>query len=173
MKDITSTSFGLTIAYMLPGMVGAYSLVPLSQPLGDLFKGFLTAPSNVGLFFVLALVSLTIGLQITAMRWIIYECVLCFRWKLTANDFALLNSDSKLAAFRAVVDEHYRYHQFWGGMSIALPCLYLSVDLFTNIPIAKACLLRIASFSLELVTCSAAIVAYKRYVTRAKLILKG
>jgi hypothetical protein len=26
-----------------------------------------------------------------------------------------------LQAFRAAVDEHYRYHQFWGAMSLIFP----------------------------------------------------
>jgi hypothetical protein len=173
MKDITSTSFGYVIAYILPGMIGLYSLCPISPPVKELFKGFLTTNSSIGLFFIAALVSLAVGLQITALRWLIYELMFCRCRKLTADEFASLGVGSKLDAFRAAVDEHYRYHQFWGGMSIVLPGLYLMADGFLKIsPQRNGCFLA-ASVLVELVTIAAAIVAYNRYITRSKQILKG
>jgi hypothetical protein len=176
MKDVTSTSFGLLIAFLLPGLVGFYSLTYWSTGVTNVFNTFLTASSNVGLFFLVISGGLVIGLQVTLIRWLVYERLLCKSVQLKPSDFVKLGADeSKLNAFRAAADEQYRYHQFWGGMSIVLPILF--VGWFSDSLCALSWLgrsLAIAAFLLiELLTIYGAKVGFELYVTRAKQILKG
>ena len=51
-------------------------------------------------------------------KWFLREFVL------KASDSAGLADEAKLAAFRAAIDEHFRYHQFWPGMFLILPLVY-------------------------------------------------
>ena len=61
MKDVTSTSFGLVIAYLLPGLMALYALSYFSIPVHALFLTFLKAESNVGLFLLVDAVCLLLG----------------------------------------------------------------------------------------------------------------
>jgi hypothetical protein len=124
MKDVTSTSFGLLIAYLLPGLVALYAFSLWLNSIQSQFKVFLTAESNVGLFLLVVLAAITLGLQVTAPRWVLFELILfkLLFWLiskkqyrkhvLSSEDFLILGVRSKLEAFRAATDEYYRYHQF-------------------------------------------------------------
>lgn len=135
---------------------------------------FLTTESNVGLFLLVVMVALAIGLMIAALRWVIYELLLCRSNRLRPEDFGHLGLDEKrLEAFTAAVDAHYRYHQFWGGMSIAIPFLYGSW-LYANYADLYSRAIGISFVALvltELLSGSAAVSSYKNYVGRARRIL--
>src|SRR5204863_3172409 len=72
-------------------------------------------------FFLLAFGALIIGLQLTLIRWFLFEICFSPAGSLAPSEFAALKDDKILGAFRAAVDEHYRYHQFWGGMAVVFP----------------------------------------------------
>src|SRR3954451_1682001 len=171
-KDLGSTSFGLLIAYILPGLVALYGLSFWLTPVASLFAGFLTAESTIGLSLLVVLMSIAIGLYVTVVRELIFERVICRTSKLCADDFSGLGSEAKLSAFRAAVDEMYRYHQFWGGIFIVAPLVY--VGWLTHTPHSISF---VASLSLligvEVLSLYAAIESFKRYIFRANLILKG
>lgn len=176
MKDVTSTSFGLLIAYVLPGMVGFYSLKYYSCNVKIIFETFLTANSNVGLFFMVILAALVIGLTVTTYRWLIYECIFCRSQRLKAADFAAIgDNENKLIAFRADTDELYRYHQFWGGMTLVFPLFIVGLLIENVNSMSKSIFILccIGSFATEIIIGKAAIEAYNRYVIRAKAIMGG
>lgn len=176
MKDVTSTSFGLLIAFFLPGLAGFYSLVFWSSRVKNLFNTFLTAESNVGLFFLVFAGAVIIGLQITLLRWLLFER--CFRKSVRFDpaDFAVLGTDeNKLAAFRAVVDEHYRYHQFWGGMFLVIPVFFAGwlVESWPSLHSFYKILSILGFVLIEVVTGYGTVAAFKNYITRGKQILRG
>lgn len=175
MKDVTSTSFGLLIAFLLPGLAGLYSISFWSLRIRTVFETFLTAQSNVGLSILVLLAGLTVGLIVTVLRWGIFECGVSRKYSLGAAEFAKLDSDSKLASFRAAVDEHYRYHQFWGGMFVVFPFLFIGAlkEYWSAMTDARVVLFFVALVIMEIITGVAAHVAFKNYGTRAKHILTG
>jgi hypothetical protein len=174
-KDVTSTSFGLFIAFLLPGLVGLFAVSFWFPIMRSLFTTFLTAESNVGLFFLVILASVVIGLEVTVIRWVLFEELLCRPSRLRPEDFANLDSESKLTAFRACVDEHYRYHQFWGGMTIVIPILYAGWlhHLLGGLTGSTTFFSMVMLIGLEFLTVIGAIRAYRYYVTRARRILTG
>jgi hypothetical protein len=175
MIDITSTSFGLLIANVLPGLVTLFGLSYFLPELRRLFDTFLNGESNLGLFLLVALMSITASLLVTLVRWYIFELHLCRKIHLNPDDFDGLSGTGKITAFRAAVDEHYRYHQFFGSMTIALPVLFLGWALgnsifdetWTGIVSTTIFLL------LEILTFYAAYMGYVSYVERSKHIMKG
>jgi hypothetical protein len=173
--DITSTSFGLIIAFLLPGLTGLVSLSFWSVSVLRIFQAFLTAESNVGLFLMVVLAALTMGLLITVVRWVLFECWFCRSERLLPADFTSLGRKDKLEAFRAAVDEHYRYHQFWGGMTVALAMFY--AGWLHSVPPALQCLTTLWSLvvflGLEVLMVVAAKAAYRNYVARSKSIMTG
>jgi len=176
MKDVTSTAFGLLIAFLLPGFVGLYTLTFWSPTVRHVFDNFQTAQSTVGLSLLVVLAALAAGLEITALRWVLFESWRSKRSRLKSTDFALLGLDEgRLSAFRAAVDEHYRYHQFWGGMSIVMPFFYFGLQRGSCADLPMACGgWGLFLFSVvEAVTIVAACEAYRMSVGRAKEIMKG
>ena len=77
MEDVTSTSFGLVIAYLLPGFAAFFAVSFWSPPISDLFSKFLEAESNIGRFLLVIVCSLIAGLEVTIFRWIFFEKWLC------------------------------------------------------------------------------------------------
>jgi hypothetical protein len=128
-QDVTSTSFGLIIAFLLPGTVALFSLSFWFASVGDAFHTFLTAESNVGLFLFLLLGALAFGFVVSAVRWCVYEILLGRSKRVygpgpTAEQWKRLAESERFVAFRATIDETYRYREFFGGVTIAAPGLF-------------------------------------------------
>jgi len=129
--NITSTAFGLIIATLLPGLAGLYGLSFWSSALRRTFTTFQTSESNVGLFLLIVLAALALGLVASAIRWVVFERSFELgrfkinRDRLEPDQFQTLTKQDHLPAFKAVVDEHYRYHQFFGGAFVVWPILYV------------------------------------------------
>jgi len=173
MKDVTSTSFGLVIAFLLPGLALFYGLSFWSSRIKVVLQKLLTSDPDAGLFILVLLGALSLGLLITPFRYLLYERWLSEKDRFVPADFSKLGEEGKLLAFRAAVDEHYRYHQFWGGMTIALPIIYCgwliefwscSISIFLSILIFVL---------IQGVTGYAAWDALKKFLSRARPILKG
>lgn len=192
MKDVTTTSFGLVAAYLLPGVLGLYTLSLWSTQVEQFLKSFMTAQSSFGLFFFVSLLALIIGVELTAIRWVVFELGACRNIRLLPADFAGMTSQDKASAFAVAIDENYRYHQFFGALSIVIPIMGVSLARRFGFPTmgvvllptlalqhprmatyARACWWTFGFLILEAVTVAAAIEAYRRYVARAQRILKG
>jgi hypothetical protein len=122
MKDVTVTSFGLVIAYLLPGLSLLYTLGFWFPEIHSLFQAFLTTASNFGLFVIVVLVSLIAGLIVHGIRAVFYEYVFCKKEnRFQHAQFKKFTSTGRAEAFRSLVDEMFRYHQWWGALSIIWP----------------------------------------------------
>jgi hypothetical protein len=124
MKDLTSTSFGYLIAFLLPGMFGLYALSFWFPQVGVLLHPLLNPDTTVGPSVVFLLISIGMGLCVSAARFFLFEKFLCRDHHLPSDMFARLTEKEKLTSFKAVVDEHYRYHQFYGGCAVSLLILF-------------------------------------------------
>ncbi len=174
MKDLTSTSFGYIIAFLIPGLIGLYALGCWSGQVSQLIQPALRADATVGPSFILLLVALGAGLVISAVRFVVFEKVICRSHRFPQDMFAKLVEENKLPSFRAVVDEHYRYHQFYGGAAVAGAALYAGW-----VAQAPCACVRVWSwvtlfFTLsEILLVYAAWDAFIRYVERGNTIVNG
>ncbi|MGA8431446.1 MAG: hypothetical protein WB729_16605 [Candidatus Sulfotelmatobacter sp.] len=124
MKDLTSTSFGYLIAFLLPGIFGLYALSYWLPQVGVILQPVLKADATVGPSVVFLIVAVGMGLCVSALRHWMFERLLCKKHELPHNLFALLYAEGRLATFKSVVDEHYRYHQFYGGCAVAVLVMF-------------------------------------------------
>jgi hypothetical protein len=67
---------------------------------------------------------------VNAVRLALYELLLgrikrLYRERPTREQLARLSEADNFAAFRAAIDELYRYHQFYGGTTLAGPALFV------------------------------------------------
>jgi hypothetical protein len=119
-KELTSTSFGYIIGFLLPGLFGLYGLGLWLRDVQDLLKPAASTDATIGPSFFLLLSALTMGLLLSAVRFFTFEKWICKSHSLDADIFKKLAGIDKLAAFNAVVEQHYRYHQFYGGCAVAV-----------------------------------------------------
>ncbi|MGA2501269.1 MAG: hypothetical protein ABSH20_26315, partial [Tepidisphaeraceae bacterium] len=135
MGELSGRNFGLVIAYMLPGLVCLAGLSPFSpmvrswlamtgsgNPAGSAGPG---APSVAGFCFV-ALASLAAGLMVSAVRWAAVDS-LHHRTGVTRPAWEDATLSVKLEAFDYIVENHYRYYQFYANMLVALPFSYAAL----------------------------------------------
>lgn len=173
MKESISSSFGLLIAFLLPGVVGFHALAFQFPELDDLYTRFLVAESNVGIFFYVVLIALVIGLQITVFRWIVFEEIVFKRiprYKIPGGLYKKLSDDKMLSAFRAAVDELYRYHQCYGGLAVGYLLYFLLAPKPENLTDFQW---YAVSVVVEGLTIAAAFDSYKRFADKVWAILGG
>jgi hypothetical protein len=175
MKDLTSTSFGYVIAFLLPGLLGLYALSYWSSGVGELLQPALKADATVGPSIILLLIALGIGLCISAIRFFAFEKFLCRKHSFPADMFAKLTAENRLTSFKAVVDEHYRYHQFYGGCAVALVVLcagWLHSQVHAG-RCGRLVLISLGFLAFEGMLIQTAADAFKRYVERGTTIVQG
>jgi len=172
-KDITTTSFGLLIAYLLPGLVGLYAGRYWLDEVDRLFTTLGTISASFGLFLLVALAGLATGMLVTPVMSVLYEVLLLRDKKLDASAVGKLAETGKYGAFGAVIDEQYRYHQCWGNMSLVL--LPLALGWFhtrwSGLSFVGKSTAVLCSVILEGAVIWAAIEAYRRYIDRATALL--
>jgi hypothetical protein len=115
-SDVIDNNFGVVIAFWLPGFLLlwglAYSFPQVSALIPKPTEG--DAPT-VGGFLYVALASLAVGLIVSAIRWMIVDTLMHatgVRQPRTIEYKQLKNQDV-LNAFQAVVENHYRYYQYY------------------------------------------------------------
>ena len=123
-KELTSTSFGYVIAFILPGLLGLYGLALWFSGIDTLLKPALSPETTIGPSFFLLFCALTLGLLLSSARYFVFELWLCKAHKFPGTMFRELRKNGNLIAFTAVVEQHYRYHQFYGGCSLAMFILF-------------------------------------------------
>lgn len=131
MRDLSRT-FGLIIAFLIPGFVGLWAGAGVvDDPLGRWFELAETADSQAGVILFLVAAAIGTGVLISASRWIVLEVILfgllgfLFKKRLgdltrPRLDYSGLDAEPKTRALEALVENFYRYHLFYGNMLIAV-----------------------------------------------------
>jgi hypothetical protein len=120
---LTDSSFGLTIAYLLPGFMSLWGLAALS-PTVRTWLGTPTADApSLGGFLYVTVASLTAGLVLSTVRWFLLDRLHhATGLKTPKRNFARLQEQG--AAFSILVADLYRYYQFYGNMMFAVAFTY-------------------------------------------------
>lgn len=125
MKDVTSTSFGLIIAYLLPGVAALYGTTFWFAKTNEVLQTVLAGKSDISLSLLIAGTAVLVGLLLNVLRWLFFECLIYRCIKLSPSVFAAMKDEHKLQAFLAVIEETFRYHQFLGNIALLTPFIYL------------------------------------------------
>lgn len=119
MTEVTAQNFGFLIAYILPGLVVVVAVGNYSPTVQAWFGVMPSNTPTVGGFLYVTLASVAAGMTVSAVRWLLLDPLHHAtgirepKW-----DFAAL--PDRLNAFLAMVENHYRYYQFYGNMVVAL-----------------------------------------------------
>lgn len=140
MSDSTTRSFGLVVAYIVPGFVGLAGLTPIFPVVGTWLQPIDQSDLGFGPPIYALLGATAVGLIVSCFRWILLDQL--HHWtgvrRPELNDGQLTES---LAGFDYLVQSHFRYYEFCGNTLIAglwaygvhrvastLPSLGLSTD---------------------------------------------
>ena len=112
-------NFGVVIAFVLPGFVCLWGASCWSSTVAGWLSVVPTANATVGGFLYASLGSLAAGLTASAVRWAIVDTI-HHRTGVRPPEWDFGKLQDKLEAFDALVENHYRYYQFYANMLVAV-----------------------------------------------------
>jgi hypothetical protein len=125
MNEFSERTFGLIIAYLLPGFVALCGAACLSDSVNAWLVTSGDAAPSVGGFLYVAIGSLTAGMTASAIRWAFLDT---YHHNTGIDsprlDFSRLQKN--LDAFTFEVESHYRYYQFYGNTLVSLVFAYIT-----------------------------------------------
>jgi hypothetical protein len=121
MVQIAPVSFGLIIAYILPGAVTAYALRHFSPRVDSLWHAVESGTKVVGPLVVLATAALIAGLVVSSFRTIVLEPIF-YRTGIQRAEikYDKIASADNRELFKEMIENVYRFHQFYGNLAIAI-----------------------------------------------------
>ena len=122
--EISGRQFGLLIAYLLPGFIGMAGVAPLSPLVAAWLQGQSLGTAGVGPSPFMLMGAVTLGLIISCFRWLLIDSVL-HRTGLRRPVWKDHRLDESLEAFDYLVENHYRYYQFYANTLMAILWSYL------------------------------------------------
>lgn len=151
--DLSSRNFGIIIAYLLPGLVCLFGLSAYSETVRDWLAATESRGPTVAGFLYVTLASLAAGLVSGAVRWAVLDTFLeTDGVRRPSWDDQRLGD--RLDAFNYIVENHFRYYQFYGNSLVCLPWAYLAHRLSshktnfsatTDLAVALLCLVLFAA----------------------------
>lgn len=119
MNNLTSSNFGILIAFVLPGAVALLG-VSYFSPLVESWLVSTTSNSpTIGGFLYLTLAAVLAGLTASTVRWMVVDTIHHWtgirrpRW-----DFS--EFDRKVSGYDKLGEVHYRFYQFYGNTLMSL-----------------------------------------------------
>lgn len=173
-SQFSSTTLGYLMAFVIPGASAIYAASFFASPLAAIIDKFNNSKADLGLFLLGLLAALAIGLFIDGVRAEIYE-ELWDAGHLNKNGFRNLSKGNVLMAFRAATDEHYRYHQFSGSISLIWPFLLAAFcdRHFSHLILIQQIVIVTCGAALEVILIKRARMDWKLYLERGNEVLGG
>ena len=123
LRPISTNNFGLLIAYVLPGFTCLWGLSYVSGTVRSWLSTTPTDAPTVGGFLYVTLASIAPGLTVSTIRWAVIDTI-HHRTGIPRPEWDFSHLQEKVAAFEALVEIHYRYHQFNAGVFLSLLFAY-------------------------------------------------
>jgi len=124
MQSVSNDNFGLLIAYVIPGLLIVGSIGYLSPTVAGWLGAAPGSAPTVSGFLYVTVASVAAGMLVSALRWLVFDR-LHHRTGITPPDWDFGGLRDYAPMFLTVVEHQYRYYQFYSGVLLALPFLYL------------------------------------------------
>jgi hypothetical protein len=122
-QAVSRDSFGLLIAYLVPGFIVVWAIQPLSPTLAGWLAITPTDAPTVGGFLYATIAATGAGLTVSALRWAVLD-QLFHRTGIPPPPLDFGRLQEHLAAFESHVEDHYRYYQAYSNGLLALILAY-------------------------------------------------
>lgn len=168
MDESLEKSFGIAIAYLVPGFVCLGGASRFSATVSDWMSIAPAAEPSVGGFLYATLGSLGAGLICNAFRWALIDTV-HHRTGLCPPELDFAKLQPNIDAFQLAVEHNYRFYQFHSSMVLAI-FFYAVADQFSRGLWSFVALAGLAV--LEAVLFATSRDNLKRYYSRTRELLK-
>jgi hypothetical protein len=122
-ERLTERNFGLLIAFVLPGLVVLWGVSFVSPTVASWLSATPSGAPTVAGFLFVTLASVGAGLVASAVRWAVIDKIHhATGVQPPPWDFGRL--DERLPIFLAIVENHYRFYQFYANMFVAVAFTY-------------------------------------------------
>ena len=137
-QDQLGKSFGLVIAFLVPGMIGLYAgslHVPMLQ---DWFAVAGRAQTTVGGFLFIIIASSGAGVFLSGVRWYFLEDWIKRAVGVSAqHDIANRRENQTELVYQHMRQQHYDFYLFYSNTLVALVVLWVSW-VFSQLPVLTA-----------------------------------
>ena len=132
MQQPNAQNFGLIIAYLIPGLTALWGLSFFSETVEN-WLGAESSGPTVGGFLYATLASIGVGLIVSALRWLLVDQL--FRLTgLKRDSLCMRKLQANIEAFKLMVEDHYRYYQFYANTFVASTFTYVSYRIKLQAP---------------------------------------
>ncbi len=114
MREISSSNFGLLIAFVLPGFTALWGASYLFPVLSSWLVGADPSGPTVGGFLYVTLASVACGLTVSTVRWATIDW-LHHRTGLARPNWDFSRLQNHFAAYKLLHEIHYKFYQFNGN----------------------------------------------------------
>jgi hypothetical protein len=117
--QVSDNSFGLFIAYVLPGFTAMHGLPLATSSISGWSSIFTTPSPSVVDLIIVVLQATTVGLVVSTVRWITVD-TLHHRTGLIGPSWNVAKMEHGVAMLELLIQIHYRYYKFYANMAVAL-----------------------------------------------------
>lgn len=118
--EVDERSFGILIAYVIPGWIVLAGFSYCSDTIASWLTGSVTNSPTIGGFLFASLASIGLGVLVSTVRWLAIDPVMRLAGVQSTNHgFSHLQQSHE--ALTILVNGHYRYYQFHANLCVALP----------------------------------------------------
>jgi len=117
------------------------------------------------------LLALTITLILLLPRWLLFEEGILRNQRPPPGSFEKLSENGKATAYLIAVEQHYRYHQFYGGMLFGSVFLFVGWICHTSMSWVQRSGSIVAFIVVEVLLFLAALDSLSKYYRRGKEIM--
>lgn len=172
MNSLSTQNFGLVIAYLLPGFVALWGVSYFSPTVDAWISASQQNAPTVAGFMYVTLASLAAGVTVSAVRWAVIDHfhhatgIVPPAWK-----FA--NLEGKLQGYLTLIENHYRYYQFYSNMFVAAAFSFATKAVLAGATVTLTSLAGIAFVALELVLFAGSRDTLRKYYSRTQQLLSS
>jgi hypothetical protein len=171
MSELSHKNFGLLIAYVLPGFVALWGISQFSPTVESWIATSGQGAPTIAGFLYGTLASLAAGLTVSAVRWVIIDR-LHHATGLKPPRLEFANLDDRLQGFLALVENHYRYYQFYANSLVAGMMAYTACFSRHSINLCQPSWPTLGFILLELVLLAGSRDSLRKYYSRVERLLE-
>jgi hypothetical protein len=133
LKDLTSSNFGLLIAFLLPGFVALWGVSFFSETVRTWLTLPITESPTVGGFLYVTLASLAAGLTASTIRWAVID-TLHHATGIRAQEWDYGRLEQHANAYRIVNEHHYLFYLWYSNMIVVLLFVWAARHTGSSVP---------------------------------------
>lgn len=173
MKHDFPHNFGLVIAYLVPGAVALWGLGYLWPVVRSWFGASVESDPTVGGFLYVTLGSIGAGLLVSAVRWALVD-TLYHSTGIAQPSWDFARFPGRVGAFEALVENHYRYYQFYANFLVAMTFAYVAALTTSGWKAWEGgALAHVAIVAMAMLLVLASRDALRKYYSRATMVLRA